>query len=98
MGDGAPPSYIHDVGAGGGPRVVAAQVAGDRTGRVVSVRTGLVRVRVHHRVLRATVGAELLAAMARDESAGPRVGDRVRLLCWADGRTTVENVLERATG
>ena len=65
---------------------------------MVSVRTGLVRVQVHGRVLRATVGAELLAEMARDETAGPRVGDRVRLLCWADGRTTVENVLERATG
>jgi putative ribosome biogenesis GTPase RsgA len=81
-----------------GPRVVAAQVAGDRTGRVVSVQTGLVRVRVQRRILRATVGAELLAEIARDEAAGPRVGDRVRLLCWADGRTTVENVLERAAG
>ena len=65
---------------------------------MVSVRTGLVRVRVHSRVVRATVGAELLADMARDETAGPRVGDRVRLLCWADGRTTVERVLERDTG
>jgi putative ribosome biogenesis GTPase RsgA len=78
--------------------VVAAQVAGDRTGRVVSVRTGLVLVTVRSRVLRATIGAELLAEMARDEAAGPRVGDRVRLRCWADGRTTVEEVLERADG
>jgi hypothetical protein len=78
--------------------VVAAQVAGDRTGRVVSVRTGLVMVTVRGRVLRTTIGAELLAAMARDEAAGPRVGDRVRLRCWSDGRTTVEQVLERAEG
>ena len=77
---------------------MAAQVAGDRTGRVVTVQTGLVRVRDRGRVLRATVGAELLAAMARDEAAGPRVGDRVRLRCWSDGRTTVEEVVERTPG
>jgi len=65
---------------------------------VLSVETGLVRVKVRDRVVRATVGAELLAEMARDEAAAPRVGDRVRLLCWADGRTTVAEVLERAAG
>jgi hypothetical protein len=64
----------------------------------MSVETGLVRVKVRNRVFRATVGAELLAEMARSESAGPRVGDRVRLLCWADGRTTIAEVLERAAG
>jgi hypothetical protein len=64
----------------------------------VAVRTGLVLVSERNRVLRATVGAELLSEMARDESAGPRVGDRVRLRCWADRRTTVEEVLERAEG
>ncbi len=86
------------MGAEPGPRVVAAQVAGDRTGRVVSVTTGLVRVIVRSRALRATVGADMLAAMCRDEAAGPRVGDRVRLRCWADGRATVEEVLERPPG
>ena len=97
-GPGHAATYIRDVAAGTGPRVVAAQVAGDRTGRVVAVRTGLVLVTVRNRVVRTTVGAELLADMARDDSAGPRVGDRVRVRCWADGRTTLEQVVERAEG
>ncbi len=70
--------------------------ATERPGRVLTVSTGLVRVRCAGRVLRATVGADLLARIAREPSAAPRTGDRVRLLIWADGRVTVERVVARA--
>jgi hypothetical protein len=87
------------VDAGGAPqrpRLVAAQVAGERTGRVDSVETGLVHVSSRGRLLRTTLGADLLAEMARDPEAAPRVGDMVRLLAWADGRITVEKVVHRS--
>jgi ribosome biogenesis GTPase len=85
-------------GKGGGwsPRVVAAGPAGERPGRVVAVETGVVLVAVRSGTLRATFGAELLAAVARDADSAPRPGDRVRLRCWCDDRVTVEQVVARA--
>jgi ferric-dicitrate binding protein FerR (iron transport regulator) len=70
-------------------------VAGERTGRVVSVETGLVQVSCRGRLLRTTLGACMLAEMARTPQAAPRVGDQVRLRTWADGRITLETVLAR---
>jgi hypothetical protein len=62
----------------------------------VAVRDGLVDVEVAARRVRASYDGELLAQVARDPLAAPRVGDQVRLRCWADGRTTVQRVLARA--
>jgi hypothetical protein len=56
---------------------------------LLDVEVGLTR-------LRASYDGELLALVARDPDAAPRVGDHVRLRCWADGRTTVQRVLARA--
>ncbi len=78
------------------PRVVVAGPASDLTGRVLRVETGLVLVAVRSSTVRATLGADLLAAMARDADAAPRVGDRVRLRTWCDHRVTVEQVVARA--
>src|SRR5688572_28061255 len=78
------------------PRLVVSRPAGERTGRVVAVEVGVVHVVSRRRRLRATVGSVLLAEMARDPESAPRVGDRVRLRCWADGPVTVERVLARA--
>ena len=77
------------------PRVVASGPAGETTGRVVAVEVGAVAVVSRRRRLRASLGAPLLEAMAQDAGAVPRVGDRVQLRTWADGRVTVERVLVR---
>lgn len=62
---------------------------------MVAVHEGLLDVEVGLRRLRASYDGELLAVVARDPHAAPRVGDQVRLRCWADGRTTVQRVLAR---
>jgi ribosome biogenesis GTPase len=69
---------------------------GERTGRVLAVVEGVVTVGTRRSTVRATLGAGLLARMATDLGAAPRVGDRVRLRTWADGPVTVERVLARA--
>ena len=94
-------TYIARVGAesaGWTPRLVVSRPAGERTGRVVAVEPGVVHVVTRGRAHRATLGAQLLAAMAGDPEAAPRVGDRVQLRFWADGPVTVERVLARAAG
>jgi ribosome biogenesis GTPase / thiamine phosphate phosphatase len=78
------------------PRVASCAPTGTRTGHVVAVRDGLVDVEVGVRRVRASYDGDLLAAVARDARAAPRVGDQVRLRCWVDGRTTVQRVLARA--
>ena len=78
------------------PRLASCAPAGSRTGQVVDVRDGLLDVQVGLRLLRASYDGELLACVARDSLAAPRVGDQVQLRCWADGRTTVQRVLARA--
>jgi hypothetical protein len=67
-----------------------------RTGHVVGACDGVLEVAVGMRRVRASYDGDLLALVARDPSAAPRVGDQVRLRCWADGRTTVQRVLARA--
>jgi ribosome biogenesis GTPase len=47
--------------------------------------------------VRATWGADVVAAVAGDPLAVPTTGDWVRVLCWPDGRVTVEAVLPRRT-
>ena len=78
------------------PRLAAAGPLSGRTGSVVMACGGIVEVEVGLRRLRASYDADLLALVARDPDAAPRVGDQVRLRCWADGRTTVHRVLARA--
>jgi len=63
---------------------------------VVGACEGILEVEVGLRRLRASYDGELLALVARDPSTAPRVGDQVRLRCWADGRTTVQRVVARA--
>jgi hypothetical protein len=74
----------------------ATRFAGSATGRVSTVETGVVVVVSRGRRLRASYGGGLLADMARCREAEPRVGDRVRLTCWADGHVTVDRVVARA--
>ncbi len=76
--------------------MVVTGPASDRTGKVLEVETGLVLVAVRSSTVRATLGGDLLAAIARDPHAAPRVGDRVRLRTWCDHRVTVEQVVARA--
>lgn len=78
------------------PRLASVSPAGGRSGHVVAVHGGVLEVEVGLRRLRATYDGELLALVAGDSEAAPRVGDQVRLRCWADGRTTVQRVLARA--
>ena len=78
------------------PRLVSAQAAGEASGRVVSVETGVVVVSCRRRRVRATLGADLLALIAADPAETPRVGDRVLLRTWADGPVTVERIVVRA--
>lgn len=74
----------------------AGRVAEDATGRVLTVATGFVRVRVRRRTVRASYGGALLASIAQDADHAPRVGDRVQVRTWADGRSTVERIVARA--
>ena len=78
------------------PRLAAAGPVSGRTGHVVAACDGILEVVVGLRRLRASYDGDRLALVARDPSAAPRVGDHVRLRCWADGRTTVCRVLARA--
>jgi hypothetical protein len=78
------------------PRIAAAGPASGRTGQVLAACDGVLEVAVGLRRMRASYDGDLLARVARDPSAAPRVGDQVRLRCWADGRTTVTSVLARA--
>jgi ribosome biogenesis GTPase len=77
------------------PRLVAAHPAGEGTARVLSVDTGLVLLSYGGRRLRATLGADLLGAIAADPDQLPRTGDRVIVRTWTDGPVTVERVLAR---
>ena len=78
------------------PRLASSTPAAARTGHVVAAGQGILDVEVGMRRVRATYDGDLLAEVARDPLAAPRVGDHVRLRSWADGRTTVQRVLARA--
>jgi hypothetical protein len=78
------------------PRVVHAGPAGERLGDVVGLEPGIALVRLSRGTVRASFGAGLLASVARDPAAAPRLGDRVRLWIWCDDRVTLEEVVSRA--
>ena len=59
-------------------------------GCVVAHEVGLVVVLTDHGPVRATYGARMLGAIARDRSALPEPGDWVSLRRWPDGPVTVE--------
>ena len=82
--------------ASASPGDPVGRVAADSTARVIGVETGVVRLKVRGRTLRASYGGALLAAIAQDAEAAPRVGDRVQVRRWADGCSTVERVVVRA--
>jgi hypothetical protein len=73
----------------------ATRFAGSGAGRVLAVEPGVAEVVLRGQLTRASYGGGLLADMARDPSREPRVGDRVRLTCWADGHVTVDRVVAR---
>lgn len=73
----------------------ARRPAWDRVGRVLQVTLGVVLVRMPDGPVRATLGGDLLADIARDRDGAPRVGDRVVVRTWGDGAVTVERVLAR---
>ncbi len=77
------------------PRRAATRFAGSATGRVTAVHPGVAEVVHDGHLSRASYGGGLLADMARDPEREPRVGDRVRLTCWADGHLTVDRVVAR---
>jgi ribosome biogenesis GTPase / thiamine phosphate phosphatase len=65
--------------------------------RVVGVDRGAVDLLGAHGAARATLGGDVLDAMAGDPSTAPCAGDWAALRHWPDGRTTVEAVLPRRT-
>jgi hypothetical protein len=87
---------VSDTSAPWNPGDPEDRVAVDATGRVVTVETGVARVRVRGRVVRASYGGVMLALVAQDAQAAPRVGDRVLVRLWADGCRTLERVVARA--
>ncbi len=68
-----------------------------RAARVVGVDRGAVDLLPAEGPTRATLGGDLLAAMAEDPSSGPCAGDWGVVRSWPDGRDTVEVLLPRRT-
>ncbi len=77
--------------------MTAAHVAGPvrETGCVLARETGVLVVLTDRGPLRATYGARMLAAIARDRSRVPEPGEWVSLRCWTDGPVTVEDLVSR---
>ena len=75
----------------------AREQAADAVGRVSRVDRGVVTVLSEAGAVRASLGGEVLDAMARDATAAPCTGDWVTLRHWPDDRTTAEAVLTRRT-
>jgi ribosome biogenesis GTPase len=85
------------------PRSDAAPAAalpvppGAVAGRVVRVDRGLCTVVTTAGPIRASLGGEVLDAMASDASAGPCTGDWCLVRAWPDGPVTVERLAPRRT-
>ena len=101
---GTETDHLHDLGydAAWGAAFAAAEVshvAGcvDVPGRVTRTDRGACDLRGAAGSLRATWGADVLAAVARDPLAVPSTGDWVVVRRWPDGRVTIEAVLARRT-
>lgn len=71
--------------------------AADEVGRVTRVDRGVCTVLGSHGTVRASLGGDLLDAMARDATEGPCTGDWVTMRQWTDARVTAEAVLVRRT-
>lgn len=67
----------------------------DAVGRVSRVDRGVCTVVTTTGPMRASLGGELLDAVAHDATAAPSTGDWVTLRRWPDDRTTAEAVLSR---
>jgi hypothetical protein len=65
-------------------------------GCVVAREVGVLVVLTDGGLLRATYGARMLGAIARDRSRIPAPGEWVTLRRWADGPVTVEDAWGRA--
>ena len=61
------------------------------------IETGVAVVWTDLGECRASYGARMLAAVARDRSRAPRPGDWVTLRTWPDGRVTLDECLTGAT-
>ncbi len=66
---------------------------GPEVGCVIALETGVLVVLTDDGPLRATYGADMLGAMARDRSRVPWPGEWVLLCRWCDDRVTVEATL-----
>ena len=102
MGDihsGAVPDPLARLGWDGGWAVdfEAYQTRGLTPVRVVAVDRGAVDLMGAHGQARATLGGDVLAALAQDLMAGPCSGDWGGLARWPDGRSTLEVLLPRRT-
>jgi ribosome biogenesis GTPase / thiamine phosphate phosphatase len=75
----------------------ARELAADAVGRVSRVDRGVCTVISTDGALRASLGGDLLDAVAHDATEAPCTGDWVTLRHWPDERTTAEAVLPRRT-
>ena len=64
-------------------------------GCVLAGETGVLVVLTDDGPVRASYGARMLCAIARDRSRSPEAGEWVTLRRWSDGPVTVEDVLTR---
>jgi hypothetical protein len=62
---------------------------------VLGSEIGVLVVLTDHGPVRASYGARMLGAIARDRSRVPEAGEWVALRRWCDGPVTVENILTR---
>jgi hypothetical protein len=64
-------------------------------GCVLARETGVLVVLTDNGPVRASYGARMLCAIARDRSRSPETGEWVTVRRWCDGPVTVEDVLTR---
>lgn len=64
-------------------------------GCVLARETGVLVVLTDDGPVRASYGARMLCAIARDRSRSPEAGEWVTVRRWCDGPVTVEEVLTR---
>ncbi len=76
---------------------VEGKRASSAAGRVARVDKGLCTVITETGPVRATLGAEVLDAMAADTTAGPATGDWCLLRHWPDGPVTIDTLAPRRT-
>lgn len=71
--------------------------SGSAAGRVVRVDRGICQVVTASGPVQATLGGNVLDALARDAAAGPCTGDWCAVTHWPDGPVTVEELAPRRT-